>query len=76
MCFKAVKHLIFNKQQKLIINGTKSIDTMQISCKYLEKNANSVIEKLTKKLIFLKELKINLFIDQQMLETIAKIVSF
>jgi hypothetical protein len=73
---KQWKYLIFNKQRKLIINGTKTIDTMPISLKFMEKNSNSIIEKLTKKLIFLKELRMNLFIDQQMLETIAKNCQF
>jgi len=34
---KQWKYLIFNKQQKLIINGTKTIDTMPISYKFMEK---------------------------------------
>ncbi len=69
---KQWKSLIFNKQQKLIINYINLYQYSEILRKILVLKNNSIIKCLTKKFKFINELKINFGVSFQLLEIIVK----
>jgi hypothetical protein len=74
---KQWQRLMFNKQQKLILSlWGESYDTIVIRDEIWQNHKFSIIKSLTKKIKFITNLEINIRINDQMLEIIAKSCQF